>query len=110
MKSEVKKQKAREKKAARRQYLRGEHLNKARSNSERREYEHYIKFHTDGDEVQEEYKETPVVVDKNTGLKYNPKTTPLDVGTTRMKLEGDVEEQGAAYITEDQLRKELGLG
>ncbi len=109
MKSELQKQKTREKKLKRRQYLRSKHINQAKSDVERREYEHYIKYHTDTEEVTDMHE--PTVIDKNTGKPYNPKTTPIDVGTTRMKLDSDEEEpQAAAYITEDQLRKELGLG
>ena len=103
MSKDSKRQKAHEKKTKRRAFLRAQHLNKAKSDKEVADYNHWVKFHTDETEVEVAH------VDKVEKKEYDPNTTPLDVGTTRMKLEG-VDQQQASEISEEQLRKELGIG
>ena len=127
MSSEGKKQRAREKKNQKRQLRRVAALEKRKTSKEIAEYQHWIKFHTDDSEVNPEHAMTPEqleVLDKQRREDYNvhsgpatgydPRTAPLDVGTTRLKLDGEqeVEEtfiQDPFLTYEEQLRKELGL-
>ena len=128
MSSEGKKQKAREKKNKKRQDRRVVALEKRKTSKEIAEYQHWIKFHTGDDEVNPDHVMTPEqleALDKQRREDYNvhsgpvtdydPNTTPLDVGTTRLKLdwedekpEGPIQDPTLTY--EEQLRKELGLG
>lgn len=129
--SEGKKQRAREKKNQKRQLRRVAALEKRKTSKEIAEYQHWIKFHTDDNEVSPDHAFTPEQledIDRERKKEYNihsgppkdydPRTTPLDVGTTRMKLDWDDEEKEAVpaftqdptLTYEEQLRKELGLG
>jgi len=124
MKSEAKKQKVREKKNKRRAVLREQHLQKAKGDREMAEHDHWIRFHTDPEELTEAQKAHPG--EDHSGHDHEPVgveqsrsqqlSQPLDVGTTRMKIDGHEDVTGvppqgevAALVDPEQLRKELGL-
>ena len=118
MRKESKRQKSHEKKLQRRAKIRMKHLKRARTERELAEYAHWAKFHSDGEAVPAEHmgidtgeeKEYNTPIQQKVSTGYDPATTPIDVGTTRMKLDGVPDVQNAGQLSEDQLRKELGLG
>jgi hypothetical protein len=123
-KSEAARQKAREKKNRRRAFLRDQHLKRIKGERMMAEHDHWIRFHTSPDELTEAQKQHPE--EDHTGHDHGPiersrveqLAQPVDVGTTRMKIEGyeDVTEEihpagmVANQLSPEELRKELGLG
>lgn len=124
MKSEAKRQRIREKKLRRRNVLREQHLQKAKGQREMAEHDHFIRFHTAPEDLTEEQKAHPG--EDHAGHDHAPVGTeqnrtqqlsqPLDVGTTRMKIDGHEDVTGvppqgevAGAVDPEQLRKELGL-
>lgn len=128
MQSEGKKIKQREKKNKKREFTREKHLKEKYSAVQMAEHDHMIRYHTDPADLTAEQQAHPGV-DPHAGHDHNQEglseeearrrqiAQPIDVGTTRMKLDGfeeDIPEnapptQVAHDLTPDELRKELGL-
>ena len=124
MQSEGKKIKQREKRNKKREFTREKHLKEKYSAAQMAEHDHMIRYHTNPEDLTAEQQVHPGE-DPHAGHNHELSEDearrqqvmqPLDVGTTRMKLDGfeDIPEnapptQVAHDLTDEELRKELGL-